>query len=79
MDYEVNQERIVPGEQTNDHAIEKKNWMVGKQGREEVPRMKSTKAFGKSRLFISQNTKSWCCLCAAEAWGSELAITQIAV
>lgn len=82
LDYEINQERTVPGEQTNDHVIEK-NWMVGKQSREEVPRMKSTKAFGKPRLLISQNTKSWCWLCAAEAqWvlcGSKLAITQIAV
>lgn len=30
LDYEINQETIVPGEQTNDHVIEK-NWMVGKQ------------------------------------------------
>ena len=67
LKYEINQEKVVPSELNNDYMIEKKNWIVGKQRKEEMLRTKSTKAWGKPCLFMSQNTKSSCCLCAAGA------------
>lgn len=67
LKHEINQEKAVSSELNNDYMIEKKNWIVRKQWKEEVLRTKSTKAWGKPCLFISRNTKSSCCLRAAGA------------
>lgn len=73
-------EKGVPSGQINDYVIEKTGWWENKR---RDAKDENQKGLQDTCLFLSQNTKSWSGLCAAETeWmlcESELAITQIAL